>query len=81
MRYEILNDKDEVINTILADAVFVEKKYPGKYRLLEEVIMPIIEVAPVKTLEEKVDELVTKLDALTVSMDAILKATPVEVKP
>lgn len=34
MIYEILNDNGEVINTIIADEVFVEKAYPGHYRLV-----------------------------------------------
>ena len=34
MIYEILNDAGEVINTILADEAFVEKAYPGHYRLV-----------------------------------------------
>lgn len=38
MRYELLNDNNEVINTILADPDFVESTYPGKYRLIEESI-------------------------------------------
>jgi len=32
MIYEILNDAGEVINTIVADKVFVEENYPGHYR-------------------------------------------------
>lgn len=34
MIYEILNDTGEVINTILAEEWFVEKYYPGHYRLV-----------------------------------------------
>lgn len=34
MIYEILNDAGEVINTIIADEAFVEKNYPGHYRLV-----------------------------------------------
>lgn len=34
MIYEILNDDGEVVNTILADEAFVEKVYPGHYRLV-----------------------------------------------
>lgn len=34
MIYEILNDAGEVINRILAEEDFVEKKYPGHYRLV-----------------------------------------------
>ena len=32
MIYEILNDAGEVINTIVADQIFVEENYPGHYR-------------------------------------------------
>jgi hypothetical protein len=34
MIYEILNDAGEVINTIVSDEAFVEKHYPGNYRLV-----------------------------------------------
>jgi hypothetical protein len=34
MVYQILNDAGEVINTIIADEAFVEKKYPGHYVLV-----------------------------------------------
>lgn len=36
MKYEILNDNGEVINTIVADESFVQEHYPEKYRLLPE---------------------------------------------
>lgn len=36
MIYEILNDKDDVINRIVAEQWFVEKYYPGRYRLEPE---------------------------------------------
>lgn len=36
MKYEILNDSDEVINTILATESFAESTFPGHYRLVEE---------------------------------------------
>lgn len=32
--YEILDDNNAVINTIIADLEFVEQQYPGKYRLV-----------------------------------------------
>lgn len=34
MIYKIFNDAGEVINTIIADEAFVEKKYPGRYELV-----------------------------------------------
>jgi hypothetical protein len=34
MIYQIVNDAGEVINTILAEEWFVEKYYPGHYRLV-----------------------------------------------
>lgn len=36
MRYEILDDEGNVINTIVADLNFVEEQYPGHYREVEE---------------------------------------------
>ena len=35
-KYEILNETNEIINTILADESFVESAYPNRYRLIEE---------------------------------------------
>lgn len=64
MIYEILNDKGDVINRIIAEPDFVEKKYKGLYRDVTPPPEPVIKVAPVKTLEEKVDELAAKIDAL-----------------
>jgi hypothetical protein len=40
MIYEIFNDAGEVINRIIADEVFVERKYPGHYRLVGPVPTP-----------------------------------------
>lgn len=34
MIYEILNDAGKVVNTIIADQPFVDKWYPGHYRLV-----------------------------------------------
>jgi hypothetical protein len=42
MIYEILNDAGEVINTILADEAFVEKNYPGHYRLVGPEPVPYV---------------------------------------
>ena len=36
MTYEILDDKGNVINTIVADQQFVEENYPGHYRLVPD---------------------------------------------
>jgi malate synthase len=36
MKYEILNDSGEVINTIVADQDFVDTHYPERYRVLAE---------------------------------------------
>ena len=36
MRYEILDDEGNVINTIVADLSFVEQIYPEHYREVEE---------------------------------------------
>ena len=36
MKYEILDDDGNVINTIISDQAFVEQYYPGHYRELPE---------------------------------------------
>ena len=62
--FEILNDKSKVINRIIAEPDFVESHYKGLYQDItpEPKLLPA--AAPVKTLEEKVDELIVKVDAL-----------------
>lgn len=41
--YEILDDNNAVINTIIADLEFVEQQYPGKYRLVEAAVETLVE--------------------------------------
>lgn len=66
--FEILDDKGKVLNRIIAEPAFVEAEYPGKYRdVTPPPVAPAVTV-PVKTLEQKVDELSAKIDALTVAM-------------
>ena len=38
MRYEILNDNGSVLNVINASQSFVDEQYPGRYRLVDEVV-------------------------------------------
>ena len=64
MNYEILDTKSKVINTIIAEQDFVETHYPGKYKDVTPKPMPEIKTAPIKTLEEKIDELMVKIDVL-----------------
>lgn len=65
MKYEILNEQGEVINTIIADATFVEQHYQDQYRELpEEPTQPVIE--PKTTL--------TKLEYMNRFTDAELAA-------
>ena len=52
MKYEILNEQGDVINTIIADADFVEQHYQGQYReILEESAKP----EPAKTKLTKLE--------------------------
>ena len=60
--YEILNDKDEVVNTIIADPVFMSSFYKGvPYRPVAapETVLPESEKA--KTIDEKLDEIIALL--------------------
>ena len=70
MIYEILDDKGAVVNRIIAEPDFVEKEYKGLYRDVTPPPGSSIEVVPVKTIEEKVDELSAKIDALTETIAA-----------
>jgi len=36
MKYEILNQSGDVINRIVADESFVQQRYPGSYRLIDD---------------------------------------------
>ena len=58
MRYDILDDKGKIINTIVAEPSFVEAKYPGKYREIEEapVVAPI-SIDPLAEIKEKIDRI------------------------
>lgn len=49
MIYEILNDAGEVVNKIIADASFVDKKYPGRYRLVGPEPVPYVPPVVTKT--------------------------------
>ena len=40
MKYEILDESGNVVNTIVADLAFVEAAYPGQYREVVEPIEP-----------------------------------------
>lgn len=65
--YEILDKQGKVVNKIIADLEFVEKQYKGLYR--DVTPEPVVTEKPViKTLDEKVDELITKVDILTAKL-------------
>jgi len=59
--YEILDAKGKAINTIVAEQVFVETHYPGRHKLLKEVIVtsePLAQpIDPIKDLALKVESL------------------------
>jgi hypothetical protein len=40
MKYEILDEEGNVVNTILADKAFVDKYHAGKYREVVEIVIP-----------------------------------------
>ena len=64
MRYEILDNNEIVVNTILADEEFVAREYPGRYRLAafqSEIIEVGITLDPV---QEKLDIIIDKLEKL-----------------
>ncbi len=64
MVYEILDTDGVIINTIIAEPTFVDMHYKGLYRDVTPKLIPVVETAPVKTLEEKVNELIVKVDKL-----------------
>ena len=70
MRYEILNDTGEVVNTIIADQSFVNENYPGQCREVAEPLVP--ELEPVKTDEEKLADAISAAVAKLIA-DGVLK--------
>lgn len=40
MKYEILDEAGNVVNTILAEKEFVDKYHPGRYREVVEILIP-----------------------------------------
>lgn len=40
MKYEILDEEGNVVNTILAEKAFVDKYHAGKYREVVEIVLP-----------------------------------------
>ena len=63
MKFEILDKDGKVENRIIAEPAFMERYNLGQYRQLPE---PKAQAPaePIKTLEEKFDELAAKVDAL-----------------
>ena len=51
MIFEILNDNNEVINTIVADIPFVEEHFQGRFRQLEEPI-PSVSIPSVVSMRQ-----------------------------
>jgi len=49
MVYEILNNAGEVVNTIIANQDFVDKKHPGRYRLVGPEPVPYVPPVVTKT--------------------------------
>jgi len=46
MIYEILDEKGMVVNRVVADSGFMEKNYPGRYRVVVEAAMAEAAPAP-----------------------------------
>lgn len=56
MRYEILDDNGNVINTIIADLQFVEVNYPGQFREVPELPQRIVQLTKLEFLNRFTDE-------------------------
>jgi hypothetical protein len=67
MRYEILNDSGEVVNTILADEVFVTEHYPNRWRQ----VVGVIESTELVPAEPTKEELLAQLAELTAKIQAL----------
>ena len=73
MKYEILNDAGEVINTIVADLAFVEVAYPGQYR---EAVEPPAPADPLEYQRQRAAEYPPMADYL----DGIVKGDQAQVQ-
>ena len=69
--YEILNDNQEVINTIIADLEFVEQIYPGHYR---EVLPPPPDYTVIN--KQQAQQLLQETDWVTLSDVRDTSVTP-----
>lgn len=70
MKYEILDEEGNVVNTIIADQQFVDANHPNRYREVPEPPPPPPE--PVKTDEEKLADAISAAVAKLVA-DGVLK--------
>ena len=78
MRYEILDQSNNVVNTIIAEHSFVETNFKGLYRLVPEpAIIPEEPVDVLKNINSKIDLLTLAVTGikgdLTVIKDAVKK--------
>lgn len=88
--YEILNEQNEVINRIVAEQWFVDKYYPGQYRLEEDTpevepepspIITVLQLRRLFTFQEKlaVEQAIQNGNAaLKVFMDDLLTSSYVD---
>ena len=67
MRYEILNDSGEVVNTIIADEAFVTEHYPNRWRQ----VVGVIESTEPTPTEPTKEELLAQLAELTAKIQAM----------
>lgn len=72
MRYEILDEEGNVVNTIVADQQFVDANHPNSYREVSEPVIDIPPAEPVKTDEEKLADAISAAVAKLVA-DGVLK--------
>lgn len=66
MIFEILDDKGNVLNTIIAEPSFVEEKYKGQFRMVEEieVAISIPPVDPLIDIKAQLDKIIADITVI-----------------
>jgi len=75
MIYEILDDKGDVVNRIIAEQAFVDEKYPGMYRDVTpapELAAPVeLAIDPLKAINDKLDQVIADISKMQTDVSKI----------
>ena len=66
-KYEVLDDKGLVANTIIASRDFVESHHPGRYRLVADTKLA---GEPIVSVEQRLTQIIEKLETIDGKIEA-----------